>query len=223
MDFRKTYENKLISEIKKLHIYNKNDEEFIYRIRDTKADDFNKIKINKAKENMINRNKEIEIMENEILLTKDGLNDDKIKEDIQKTTQLFKDKYNTHINKVNKIKEENTNENNKIKGKIKQDRKENYAIKNNFKEMDRMYKTYQYFASTIPNYLINNLYNMPCNQGYIWKDIYMYGKLPAIPNKPIVLEEKISKEKTIIHEWFNGKFKKYEKPYYEKPYYKNRY
>lgn len=208
---RKLYENKLLLEIKQLKIYNSRDEALIVRLRDSKSDDYTKSRYEKALKNIEERNNNIKDMEDEIILNKQGLLDYKISEEINQSTETFKNKSNIHNLKINKIKDDNDIENNKVKKKIQEDKKENRDIKINNKEMDRAYKSYQYQVSTIPDYILNYLKNMPNNHGYIFKDIYMYGELPAQENKPVKLEQRISKDQTVIHEWFNGKYKRYDK------------
>ncbi len=59
------------------------------------------------------------------------------------------------------------------------------------REMKKSYEYFQKLCASIPDYMRENLANMPNNKGFIWKGVSCYGDLPAEPDKPRVLTEKL--------------------------------
>ena len=78
-----------------------------------------------------------------------------------------------------------------------------YHIK---KETDRFFKA----IDTIPPFILDNLKNMPCNKGYIWRGVYCYGELPP-ESKNTIMFEKCRNGLMKIHECINDKIYIYEK------------
>jgi hypothetical protein len=78
-----------------------------------------------------------------------------------------------------------------------------YHIK---KETDRFFKA----IDTIPQFILDNLKNMPSNKGYIWRGLYCYGELPP-ENKNIIMFEKCKNGLMKIHECIDDKIYVYEK------------
>lgn len=95
--------------------------------------------------------------------------------------------------------------------------KQDYIQSDESKEKmyDNSYKYYNSVVNSIPDYIKNNLKDMPNNKGYIFRGMWIYGELPDIKGEPIVLFEK-NREKMVIHEFsYNNKgfrwYKKFEK------------
>jgi hypothetical protein len=78
-----------------------------------------------------------------------------------------------------------------------------YHIK---KETDRFFKA----VDTIPQFILDNLKNMPSNKGYIWRGLYCYGELHP-ENKNIIMFEKCKNGLMKIHECIDDKIYVYEK------------
>ena len=79
-------------------------------------------------------------------------------------------------------------------------------------EMNKAYQRYNSILDSIPDYITNNLRDMPSNKGYIWKQVHLYGLRP--PEKPYnktVLFEKLPRSVTRIHEWSNNYYRIYRK------------
>jgi hypothetical protein len=80
-------------------------------------------------------------------------------------------------------------------------------------------KGYNHFwnaIDTLPNYMQNNLKEMPNNKGYRWKDVVFYGELPLEETQPTIIFEKINNE-LIIHEYhLDGSYVKNIKNYQNK-------
>ena len=52
---------------------------------------------------------------------------------------------------------------------------------------------------------------MPSNKGYIWRDIWFFGKLPRDSDVNRTLFEPIEKDLLMIHEWTESQYKLFEK------------
>ena len=85
-------------------------------------------------------------------------------------------------------------------------------MKNTVEEMAKAYRRYQAILDSIPDYINNNLREMPSNKGYIWKHVHLYGLCPAEkPFNKTVLFEKLPRQVTRIHEWTNGYYRIFRK------------
>ncbi len=79
-------------------------------------------------------------------------------------------------------------------------------------EMNKAYQRYNSILDSIPDYITNNLREMPANKGYIWKHVHLYGLCPAEkPYNKTVLFEKLPRQVTRIHEWSNNYYRVYRK------------
>jgi hypothetical protein len=80
-------------------------------------------------------------------------------------------------------------------------------------EKDSMYSLSYYMKcmDTIPDYMKENLKQMPCNKGYIWRGCYLSGSLPPERNQPSIMFEKGRDGLMTIHEWTPTLYSKYEK------------
>lgn len=67
-------------------------------------------------------------------------------------------------------------------------------------EMNRAYDRFVANSNDLPRYMVENLKSMPNNKGYLWKDIYFFGALPAERNAPRVIFEKQRGDVMFIHE-----------------------
>lgn len=74
------------------------------------------------------------------------------------------------------------------------------------KEIDRFFKS----VNSIPNFILDNLKNMPSNKGYIWRGVHCYGELPP-ESKNVIMFEKCKNGLMKIHECFEDKILIYEK------------
>jgi len=124
-------------------------------------------------------------------------NTEDMKKNQVKTTQKIKDK------QLEKLKDKET-----IDNFYKANRNNNQlSDKNIEKETNR----YFYLCSTIPDYILRNLEEMPNNKGYIWKGLWCFGKLPEEKNKPLIMFEKCRDGIMKIYE-----IDEYERKIYEK-------
>lgn len=79
------------------------------------------------------------------------------------------------------------------------------------KQMVSGYTHYLKAIDTLPDYMINNLAEMPGNKGYSWKGVWFFGELPNERNQPIVVFEKCGKDVTKIHEIDGHEYRIFEK------------
>lgn len=68
------------------------------------------------------------------------------------------------------------------------------------KDKDRAEQHFLRVCSNIPDHILKKLDNMPNNKGYIWKDVYCYGRLPDDNSGVTTVFEK-KKDLLTIHEW----------------------
>jgi hypothetical protein len=79
-------------------------------------------------------------------------------------------------------------------------------------DYDFFYRQYCSIVETLPEYMRQNLLEMPQNKGYIWKRCHFYGLLPVRNNnEPLVMFEKGKKNILLIHEYDSGEHRIYEK------------
>jgi len=112
-----------------------------------------------------------------------------------------------------------TKQHNKIKEERREekDRQNNYFKKNytpnrkfiNHKERD--YNIYMSIINTIPKDIKKNLKTMPCNSGYIWRGIHLYGEKKAKGHGLSLFERK--KDCLLTHKWEETRYKIYKKDY----------
>ena len=77
------------------------------------------------------------------------------------------------------------------------DREQRYSEK----DKDKSYSYFVKNSNSIPEYIKNNLKNMPGNKGYFWKGIAFYGELPREIGSNTTLFEKKHGGLLVIHEW----------------------
>lgn len=67
-------------------------------------------------------------------------------------------------------------------------------------DYEKAYDRFRSISDTLPDYIGDNLYNMPNNKGYIFRGCWFFGKLPEERNAPIVMFERAGKGVMWIHE-----------------------
>lgn len=172
----------------------------IKRFRSQPSSEFIIQQIEKLTNSIIEDESELVILENRLIdleagnLTEELLHQNKQNKEIADLKQTAnkkkkEDETKLQVEKTKKSKEFNDNNWKYEKG----ERSKEY-------EMNRSFNYYQKCVDSIPDYMIDNLKNMPNNKGYIWRDMYCYGDLPVEKNQPITLFEK-QRDLMVIHEW----------------------
>lgn len=77
---------------------------------------------------------------------------------------------------------------------------------------DSSLEYFQKACDTVPDYMMKKLKVMPNNKGYIWRDVYCFGELPAEKGQPTLIFDKQRDGTMIIHEWTLGECKVWRKP-----------
>ena len=161
-----------------------------------------------------NSNGDQEFVKNKVkqLLEMNTQKTQKIDELINKISNIQKGQYDTQFNIEN-----SNNKDNQSKLDIQKREKElkkqpreivfyNQPHETSELSMQKEYNYYLKTVASIPDYMLNNLERMPNNRGYIWKSTYIFGKLKAEDNKPVVIFHK-----NLIHEYTKSDHNIYEK------------
>lgn len=212
MDNRRTAEkNKIRDEIRRTESYIENDKKSIERLRQQTINiEYAKNSIEKLKNKNIDRQEGLLTLQQRLKDVDTGIIDNELndvykhnKEEIRRKNQITREKKEHEL----EIK----------KGKIIQSKKfyestrsSDQKSKQLVREIDRTYKYYLRSSSTIPDYMLKKLKEMPNNKGYIWRGIQCYGELPEEPGQPLVMFEK-NKDLMIIHEWTDSEYKMWHK------------
>lgn len=149
----------------------------------------------KQVDNLLNKNieyeKELKDLEEQIKDINNGNYDDKFISEMEKTNSSIKKKLDDKNTKNIIIKKEQ-------KDKEQTNLKKSYNFGNGYvkgevneREMDRALHKYCKDEDSIPDYIKNNLKEMPSNKGYIWKGIHCYGELPEEKGEPQIMFEKL--------------------------------
>lgn len=72
----------------------------------------------------------------------------------------------------------------------KKDRKKTTEDRFATRDLDYHYTRFCDICDTVPEYMRNNLSEMPNNKGYIWRGCWFFGLLPAENRQPVVVFEK---------------------------------
>ena len=210
MEFRNKEENRLNLEIKSLTQYNQKDKDKIERFKDntSNGDEYNKKQITKSLKDIEERENKISEYKNRIVELKKGNLDNELEKELDFNKNRANTSQKSILKKINKEKQDVIES--IYTTKFKDDNKIKSA-KNIKKDYDREYKNYVYNSNSLPKYIIKSLENMPCNKGYLWKDIYFYGKLPRDSNVNRTIFEPKEKDLLHIHEWTENQYKLFEK------------
>ena len=210
MNHRMHYENNLKNDIKQMKHYNQKDRDKIERLQRL-DDDYFINQVMKARENIQNRLAMIEKLEQDILRCQNGEFDQQFRAERRKNMEESNQRDEQMKRKRFAEAEQKRRQGDEIRLRDKQDRNEDRRSRNLKRDMDRSYDYYLKLCSSIPEYMMRNLKEMPNNKGYIWRGMYLYGKLPYEEDKPRVIFEKPQRDVLHIHEWYKGEYRKYEK------------
>lgn len=204
--------NQLNNELNNLRSSINRDEKTILNLRNSDFDiSFINNKISKLKNNIVDKRKTIINLENEIEDINVGKCDDKINEEyirsnkevnIKKKEAELKRQLKQEQIKRDKEKMSRERDKNRERGEV---RRKNYR---DFKYFERLFFKKN---SSLPNYMLKKLSNMPNNKGYIWKGIYCYGDLPSEDNDEVVMFERTNKETLLIHKYTKTEYILYKK------------
>lgn len=184
--------------------------ETIKRFRSQPASDFIVTQLEKLENSKLEDEKQIETLEERLIDLEAGNLDEELLQQKKQNKQIAESKHT--VNKKKKEDETKVQTEKTKKSKEFDSSNRDYERKERSKtyEMNRSYNYFEKTIESIPDYMLDNLSNMPNNKGYIWRDIYCYGDLPAEKNQPVTLFEK-QRDLLIIHEWANKYYTVYHK------------
>jgi len=142
-------------------------------------------------------NERIEELKERIKKIDKGELDNEISAEIDDSTQKVRSKEQIFLKKKTIKNEEHAEKKKKIQESYRVERKLNYSQKQLNYEMRKDGERFMNFE--IPDYITENLKNMPNNKGYIWKGVWCFGQLPSEKNDTCVMFEK-QRDVTFIHE-----------------------
>lgn len=146
---------------------------------------YNKKKL-EIQNNIDRRDSEIKILEKRRDDYISGKLDDEINGELEKNKKNQKTRQDNIVKKL----KENTKE--------KNDKKAFLQIKNNSDKLERyLEKDYSYYYKqfkksdeTLPQYIRDNLKDMPANKGYIWRGCWFFGEKREERGQPLIMFEK---------------------------------
>lgn len=167
----------------------------ISRLKETKQFD-PKLMIDRNKDEILKYEKQLVIERQKLDEIETGSYVDVLTQELDQNKQAIQTKTEqTKRRKVDKIKIKSTpSTNNYRKRPSEPGMVEHFQDKNLKREMDIAERIYMKDASSVPDYLLEKLDNMPNNMGYIWRNIWCFGRNPpqAHSNECIMYEKNYS-------------------------------
>ena len=201
--------NERISEIQ---FCNQKDKEMLSRIKEQGDTSYVRNQILKINEKISRRKEETKELEEKIKEIPYGGYDDEIQSEIDNNNKIQKEKERVkkekRVTELQDKKYKATRSHNFYQVNKKSDREDRYLQK----DIEKSYSHYLKACNSIPDYILNNLKEMPQNKGYFWKNVACFGELPAEKNKPLTLfERQKGGGLLIIHEWLPHQYNIYHK------------
>lgn len=135
-----------------------------------------------------------------------GLLDDELNESVLKSNTIVKDKQLISDKKVKDKNQKKLEDKAYLDAEYKQRRNDGFSANYLQKETDKFYRD----CSTIPDYIQQNLKDMPNNKGYIWRGVWCFGEKPK-ESDTTTLFEKCKGGILKIHEYTRTSYKMFEK------------
>lgn len=197
--FRIREKNNINNQIKTIKINIGRNESTIERLKSQDKSEFNSNQIKKLTEKNNNYKIELEELDQKISDINNGKYDSKFKDETD-NAQVQIDKNKQKMQK--KIDDKNIKKEKEkmyIQKSYDMNKTRNY---NDLSESQIRYETKRFFklCDSIPEYIERNLETMPSNKGYIWRDLWCFGKLPEEPGKPLIMFEKCNNNILRIYE-----------------------
>lgn len=210
-EFRIREKNNINIQINSIKLNISRNDSTIERLKSIEKTDFNIKQIEKLIEKNKKYNIDLENLKIKLIDVNSGKLDEEFKNE-SKNALLELDKNNIKLQKKIDDKENKK----KVEKKYMQKFYDMNKYKDNPNEASESqirYETKRYFkvSDSIPEYINRNLENMPSNKGYIWKDMWCFGKLTEESGKPLTMFEKCYNGVLRIYE-----IDKYNRKIYEK-------
>jgi hypothetical protein len=208
---RRLRKNKIIIDIRDAELFLTRSKETIQRIKTSQMGEvYIRNQIDKLKDGIIQKDLFLNELREELVNLAAGCLDEDINQEYKDNEKKFK-KQKLESAKNKAIKKEALIEKKQVS--------ENYwkgiiSASRDHKQKDRDVKyAFKYSNSvndSLPEYMKNNLEEMPNNKGYIWRGVYFYGYLRE-QQGPRVMFEKQRGGILVIHEYTDREYKRYEK------------
>jgi hypothetical protein len=164
---------KLITEIKSIEILIKRKQETIERLKGLENSTFNTNQIVKLKSQLTNDNTKIFELKDILTKIESGEYDDHLQKILTQT--------NNEISKKNDISFKKREEKQALKKKDNEILQRHYTQSSRKNEMNEMFwereeKKFYKNLNSIPHWILDKLRDMPDNKGYIWRNVWCFGK-----------------------------------------------
>jgi len=201
---------KILNSIKDGEFFIKRSKETIERLRFQEKCEYIDSEIEKIKKLVDERKEIVKYLHENLINLEKGLLDNIL--ELEKEENIHRTKKILLSQKQRKIDQDKEKEENKkiskeywdsVISESRKQRKQKYDIMSS-------YRYYNKICDSIPNYITNNLNEMPNNKGYIWRGIWLFGELEA-ENGPCIMFEKIKGNILVIHSYGKNEYIRYEK------------
>jgi len=184
--------NKVMIDIKNIQSYIKRHNANIDRITQSSFQDdlsrltSSELHIEKLKTQIKNYEKQLESLNTKIKEISEGVLDAEINETLLKNEIEIQKKKTVSDNKIKQKKEEKV-EQNKTLQKFYDGNRDDYrnSEKSMQREADHFFRT----CAKLPDYMYENLKEMPNNRGYTWRGIDFYGEKPKDGGDKVLVEK----------------------------------
>jgi glucan-binding YG repeat protein len=189
--------NKVILEFKSLKKVVERNKATVDRFKSQDKTAFNLAQIEKLSEKIKKDEETLLSFEEKIKNIESGSYDSVIEEEIEKNLKKNQKHNDNTTRKIKEKNEKKTEEKEKLDTFYKNQKHGGEISKYSLEKETDKYKTN---LVNLPDYITENLKEMPSNKGYIWKGIWCFGELKSKNQYPLILFEKIRGGNLHIHE-----------------------
>jgi hypothetical protein len=198
-NLRITEKNKVLNDIKTKESTFKRNDETISRLRSQEYSKFNETQIDKLRNQNFDIKNDIKSLNERLKDIELGNIDIELRETSNKAINDIKKKNDIKIKKT----QEQTEYDKKGKDTLTQ-----YYKNNNEYSQASMLREYERWCNIVPpQYMQDNLKEMPANKGYIWKGRKFYGEKKAVSKDEIMFEKKRGENLHIIETVTRGYYR----------------
>ena len=198
-NLRITEKNKVLNDIKSKESNFKRNEQTISRLKSQEYSKFNETQIDKVHTQNSEITEDIKRLNERLKSIQNGNIDDELLETSNKAI--------IDVKKKNDIKTKKTQEQSEYDKKGKDTLHQYYKNNNEYSE-NSLLREYDRWCNIVPpQYMQDNLKEMPANKGYIWKGRKFYGKKKAMSKDEIMFEKKRGENLHIIETVTRGYYR----------------
>lgn len=167
--------NKILNEIRQLNSFIKTCTSTIGRLKNMNSEDkYVIVQMKKNETSLQTYTSEIESLNKKLKDLSDGLLDEELQDNIKQETLKASVKGKQTLKEKAEKKKVSEEDEKKSKDFYEMTRKSDKQDKKYFYKSAAAH----FFRTNPPEWMSNELQNMPCNEGYIYKNIYFYGEKP---------------------------------------------